>query len=323
MLALVFVQAFDLHVEQGVGRDLQAALGPDDGREVHLVGALDGHEFLLKGGRARELFKAVQQIEVAHPGNGAELLGDECGETRVALEQPAAGGDAVGLVLEFPWVERVKFGKEILFEQFRVQRGHAVDRVRAHHGQVGHAHLLVSVLLDERADAFLLIVARPILLHRQEQLGVDVVDKLEVAGQQALKQADTPLLERLGQQGVVRIGKGRTDDHPRGGECHVVLVDEDAGELHDCDGRVRVVELHRDLVCEILPAVGRVAEMAADDVAQRAGDEEILLHQAQLPAGLRLVIRVKHLGNGFADGFLADGFHITAAVECREIEVLR
>jgi hypothetical protein len=37
------------------------------------------------------------------------------------------------------------------------------------------------------------------------------------------------------------------------------------------------------------------AEVAADDVAQRAGDEKILLHEAQLFAVLSFVVRVKHL----------------------------
>jgi len=37
------------------------------------------------------------------------------------------------------------------------------------------------------------------------------------------------------------------------------------------------------------------AQVPADDVAQRAGDEEILLHEAQLLAVLGFVVRVENL----------------------------
>jgi hypothetical protein len=67
VLALVFVQALDLHVEERIGRDVEAALGLDDGGEVYLVGALDGHELLLERGLAGGLLQAPQQVKVAHP----------------------------------------------------------------------------------------------------------------------------------------------------------------------------------------------------------------------------------------------------------------
>ena len=52
------------------------------------------------------------------------------------------------------------------------------------------------------------------------------------------------------------------------------MVDEDAHQLGDDERRVRVVELDEHLVGERVPAVVRLAE-APEDVAKRAGDEEI------------------------------------------------
>jgi hypothetical protein len=236
--------------------------------------------------------------------------------------QPAPRRDAVGLVLEFARIEGVELRKEVLLQQLRVQGGHAVDGVRGDDGEVGHADLLVAVLLDQGADALLVVVAGPFRLHRLHEDGVDVVDELEMARQHALEQAHAPLLEGLGQERVVGVGEGGPRDFQRSVQRHFFLVNEDARELDDGDGGVRVVELHGDLVREVLPVVGRVAVVAADDVAQRAGDEEILLHEAQLLAVLGLVVRIKHLRDGLADGLLAHGLHVAAAVEGGEVEVL-
>src|SRR5690606_9602076 len=60
VLALVFVQALDLHVEERVGRHLDAAVGLDDLGEGGLVGALDVHEFLLETGVAGGEFETAE-----------------------------------------------------------------------------------------------------------------------------------------------------------------------------------------------------------------------------------------------------------------------
>ncbi len=84
---------------------------------------------------------------------------------------------------------------------------------------------------------------------------------------------------------------------------------------------MRVVKLHGYLGRKIIPRVAGGAEVAADDVAQRAGHEEVLLHEAQLLAVLGLVVRIKNLRDGLADGLLANGVHVATAVERHEIEL--
>ena len=70
----------------------------------------------------------------------------------LASRQPAARRDAVGFIVE----SFGKHGREIrhhsLFEQLRMQRGHAVGAVRADDGQMRHANLPGRALLDQ-ADA--------------------------------------------------------------------------------------------------------------------------------------------------------------------------
>ncbi|OQB89404.1 MAG: hypothetical protein BWX86_02467 [Verrucomicrobia bacterium ADurb.Bin122] len=85
---------------------------------------------------------------------------------------------------------------------------------------------------------------------------------------------------------------------------------------------MRVVELHGHLVGKVVPRVGGTFAVAADDVVQRAGDEEVLLHQAQLFAVFGLIVRIKHLGNGLALCLFAHRLDPAAAVEGFEVKLL-
>ena len=84
---------------------------------------------------------------------------------------------------------------------------------------------------------------------------------------------------------------------------------------------MRVIELHGDLVGEIVPTIAFDPLVATDHVLQRTGHEEILLNQAQFFAVLGFVVRIKHLRNRFAVRFLTNRFDVTAFVERFEIEL--
>ena len=321
VLALVLVQALDLDVEEGVGRNQDPALALDLRGEEHLVLPLDRHELRLEGRLIGPFLELAELVEVAHPAV-ANLARDEGGEAEIAGAEPAARRDAVGHVDETAGEQRVEFREEVGAEQARVQLGHAVDSVGAHDGQVGHADQLGAALFNEGDRALLGIVARPLGLAQRHQVLVDVVDDEQVAGQHALEERHAPLLERLGEQRMVGVGEDVRGDFPGGGEIHPVLVDEDAHQLGDGDGRVRVVELDGLLLGEVVPVVAGRGEMATDDVAQRAGDEEVLLDEAELLAVFGAVVRVEHLGDGLAVGLLAHGLDVAAVVEGAQVEVL-
>jgi hypothetical protein len=68
-------------------------------------------------------------------------------------------------------------------------------------------------------------------------------------------------------------------------------VDEDPHQLRDRDRRVGVVELDRVLLRELVEGLVDLL-VAADDVRDRAGDEEVLLLQAQIAPCLVRVVRV-------------------------------
>ncbi len=65
-----------------------------------------------------------------------------------------------------------------------------------------------------------------------------------------------------------------------------------------------------------------VALVAPDDVVDGAGDEEVLLPQPELLAGLEVVVRVEDLGDDLGGVLRLHGAHVVAGVEQREVEVL-
>ncbi len=148
-LALVFVDALDLDVEQRRRVDLDAhALAHRIGQPL-LVGPLHGGEFLAENRVVGKPVDLLQGFEIVHEAI-ADGRADQLRQALVALEQPAALGDAVGLVVDALGIERVQVGEDRLLHQLRVQRRDAVDGMRAGEGQIAHAHAPLAVLADQR-----------------------------------------------------------------------------------------------------------------------------------------------------------------------------
>ena len=200
-----------------------------------------------------------------------------------------------------------------------MQGRNAVDRVRADERQLPHAHPPPVPLVDQRRGRQRGVVRAASLAHALQVLGVQAVDDLEVPGQQALDQRHRPGLQRFRQQGVVGVGDGGHGDPPRLVPLHPVHVHEQAHELRDGHGGMRVVELDRRLVGERAEVV-HPAEVVAQQVLQGGGDEEELLPQPQfLPRG-RFVAGVEHARDRFQAHALAERADMVAAVELVEVE---
>jgi hypothetical protein len=99
-----------------------------------------------------------------------------------------------------------------------------------------------------------------------------------------------------------------------------VHVHEQAHELWDRERGVRVVELDRVLVCEVLDR-RFLQQDASHEVLQRARDEEVLLLQAKLLAREALVVGVEDLGDVLAADLLVDRAPVLAGVERFEVEL--
>ena len=195
----------------------------------------------------------------------------------------------------------------------------AVDAMRADHREVCHAHAPVAFLVDQRHATAALEVMRIARAHDLQEIAVDLVDDLQVPRQEPLEERDRPGLQRLGQQRVIGVAARVANDLPRDRPLHVVDVDQQAHQLDDGHRRMRVVELDRDRLREILQ-LPALREMLREHVLQRRADAEILLLEAQLLALRRRIVRVQHAREVLRLDLLGDGRVIVARVERFDLE---
>ncbi len=145
-------------------------------------------------------------------------------------------------------------------------------------------------------------------------LGIDAVDDLQMARQDALEQMHRPGFQRLGQECVVGVGERAHGDFPGIAPRQAVHVDEQPHQFGNRDARMRVVELdRRPQRQEMEVAIG--AQVTRHEVLQRRGHKQIFLPQPQLPAGWRVVARIKDLRDRFRARLLDQRADVIAAIE--------
>ena len=152
-----------------------------------------------------------------------------------------------------------------------------------------------------------------------EKPAVDLEDDLELARNEEAHPLDRPTLERLGKQSVVGVGERRARDIPRFVPTEMRFVEQDAHELRNGEGRVRVVELNGGLLGQKTP-IGIRFPKPADRVGQRTGDEKIFLHEPQGLPLLRVVVRIENAGEQFGVEPFRNRGHEIAAAELLKIE---
>ena len=148
---------------------------------------------------------------------------------------------------------------------------------------------------------------------------IDEIDDLHVSRQQALHQWHRPTLERLWQERVVGIGEGGLRDRPGLVPFEAVEVDQNAHQFGDGDRRMGVVELDGRVVAERADVLV-LLDVAADEIEQGSGCEEVLLPQAQFLARRRGVAWVEHLGDRLGPHRVRKRGDVVGGVEGVELE---
>ena len=219
--------------------------------------------------------------------------------------------------------ELVEVLEEGVLEDLRVQLRHAVHAGGPDDGEVGHAHVALAALVDEAHARKTFLVAGEQRGDLAQETSVDLVDDLEVAREEALHHRNGPLLKRLGEDRVVRVAGRAARDVPGLVPLHALLVHEHAHELGDDERGMRLVQVDEGLVRQLRPVGGAVVlHEAAQDVRERAAREEVLLAEAQLLAGHRVVVRVEHLREVLGEHLRLDRLHVGSLVEVREVELV-
>ena len=312
-LAFVFMQALYLHVKDHVriqGDTLPAA---DLGGQLLLLCFLHGTELVAKGGvdLRDQLFQQVQVRLKAR----TDLIGDQPAEFGIAQTQPAALGDAVGLVLEAFRPDGIPVGKKIVLQDFTVQGGNAIGGVGRVDGQLRHMYPSVQDDAQGRSDLF------PELLHLFPETGVDLPDDGNDLRAVGGEQAQVPLLQGFLHDGMVGIGKGVPCDQESLFKGNPVLAQQ-ADQFRDCHCGMGIIQLGG----YFLRKEGIVAAMAfpvsPQDILHGRGDQNILLADAQLFAFPTGVVGIEELGDILGLVLVCGSLRVVLGIEEGKVDLM-
>ena len=166
--------------------------------------------------------------------------------------------------------------------------------------EIGHAHLAAAAFFDQAHAGNAGFVAGIACAHLIEEAAIDFVDDFQLARQEHRSNNSTGhFLERFGQQRVVGVGKGLLGDVP--GLLPAEVASSSRMRINSGTASAGCVSLSwmATLSGSGVPIVVGAAE-TAHDVGQRAGDEEILLHEAQALAHAGGIVGIEHAGEDSA-----------------------
>ena len=287
LLALVLVDTLDLDVDDGVGGDRHALL------ERHKL-AHDGFGFGLGGGQALKNALIVGEVgeltQVAGAAPiGADHIVEQAGKRGVGSLDPAAEGDAVGLVGELLGVDLVERMKLGVLQNLGVECGDAVDGEAKVDVHVGHVDGVVFV---DDGDARVIVLGLRDLIELDDNVGDGRGDLLQAG--------ERPLFECLGKNRVVGVGNHGAHDGNGLVKLDVVLGGEQADEFGNDHGGVCVVDLDHGVVGQVVQ-VAAALDGLVDQELGGVAHHEVLLVDAKQAALFIGIIRIEEQGEVLGD----------------------
>ena len=215
-------------------------------------------------------------------------------ELGIAGQEPAAEGDAVGFVVELLGIELVEVLQFAVFQNFGVQRRHAVGGVGEVDVHVGHVDSVFTV--DDGGRG---------ILRAGAGQGVQLFDDGHELGHHLFQIVPGPLFQGLRQNGVVRVGTGPGDDVHRLVEADAPLLQQ-ADQLRDDHAGVGVIDLDGGVVRQVVIIAAPGGALVQQELGAGA-DHEILLVNAQQAARLVGVIGIEEQCQVLTDAALVEG----------------
>ena len=195
-----------------------------------------------------------------------------------------------------------------------MQLSDSIDPMAADDRDMRHAHAAIAVVVDDGQAPAAAVIAGVPCLDRLQKITIDQVDDLQVPRQQPLEHGHGPGLERLRQQSVVGVRKHGGGDLPAFRPRQAVLIQQQAHQLRNRHGRMRVVQLDRYGVGQRRERTS-LSQVRRQDVLQAGADEEILLFEPQLLALGRGIVRIQHAGHVLCFHLLLHGGRVVAGIE--------
>ena len=252
-------------------------------------GQLLQHSFVVS--KSQQLFQLGGILTEA----GADVLFQRGGQGRgVAFQQPAAEGDAVGLIVELFRIQLVKAVQLGIFQNLGVQRCHAVGGVGEVDVHVGHVHPVV--LVDD---------GKALVLGAGAGQCVQLFDNGHQLGHHGIQIGAGPLFQCFGQNGVVGVGAGLCDDL-YGFLKFDALFAQQPDQLRDDHAGVGVVDLDGGVVGQIMVIAAPGGTLGQNELGT-GRDHQVLLVHPQAAACLIGIVRVEEEGQVLVDGSFIEG----------------
>ena len=293
LLALVLVQALGLDIKHSIGVHAHLLGAQQPVCQCFLVGLFHSgqllqHSFVVS--KSQQLFQLGGILTEA----GADVLFQRGGQAGVAFQQPAAEGDAVGLIVELFRVQLVKAVQLGIFQNLGVQRCHAVGGVGEVDVHVGHVHPVV--LVDD---------GKALILGAGAGQCVQLFDNGHQLGHHGIQIGAGPLFQCFGQNGVVGVGAGLCDDL-YGFLKFDALFAQQPDQLRDDHAGVGVVDLDGGVVGQIMVIAAPGGTLGQNELGT-GRDHQVLLVHPQAAACLIGIVRVEEEGQVLVDGSFIEG----------------
>ena len=186
---------------------------------------------------------------------------------------------------------------------------------------MGHAHTPLAGFVDQRQAREQGRVFPELGPHHCQMPLVDLEDDVEMTRQHTAHHFQWPGFKRLGHQGVIGIGEDARAHRPGIGPFQAMHVEQQTHQFRHGNGRMGIVQMHRDLVRQLLE-VDVLAHVARQDVLHRRAGEEELLTQPQFAALIAGIVGVEHTRDVFREILGAHRAHVIALIEQRKVERL-
>ena len=288
-LALVLVQTLDLNVVDCIWIDLDALAVLNPCSKVNLIRMLNLSQASIKL-RVTSTRVLRKRIKVSHPAiRAGHFIQKRC-QTGVALLEPTTRSHTIGLIVEALRPNRVPLFESLTLNDFSVQRGHAVDRVRGVAGDPRHAD---SIARDggHVVDGCAINAA---LGHVQAETTIDLSNDFRNTREKTIEDVNVPGLQSLGQNRVVGVRKGTRNNIPGIFPTQAMVIHQDAHEFGNGQNRVGVIELDGVVLSKTAQVRTVLSNVVINDRLQRRRAEEVLLTNTQNLAFKGRIVRVKN-----------------------------
>ena len=147
-------------------------------------------------------------------------------------------------------------------------------------------------------------------------------DNLVNCGDNALEEVDVPLFKCLTENGVVGVVAGLLNDVEGFLEGETFLEHKYSDKLRDSHGGVGIIELDSVALGEMREILAVLCLVAADNILDRSGYEEILLLKSQSSALVGVVVGIENIVNSVSHNFAFGSADVVLIVKFPKIKAL-